>query len=439
MKDLYTFDYNVSEAIKTYNSVKDAYVRLFNELKLPYMIAAADSGNMGGSLSHEFHFPSSKGEDRVIGCSSCNHVFNEEIADGKASSRIIKREPTTAEKLDASGLGPHEGLAISTGEWRCVSKDRKTLVRAYYPKFLLQHGTSEPVQRHVNQHALRSIAVAHGTDLDLSVKDPLVAWRAEVGRQVTNDEPSVRVLDVYDFRVRPFQHPPMSELLDEETRGKIQIDCSRLDQYPGTENLLDFIETNTGDECPECGEAALKTNQAVELAHTFHLGTRYSEVLQAKVAIDPSLLGPEDTQTKPGSRVTTLQMGCHGIGVSRMISAVAESLADNKGLKWPRAIAPFEAIIIPGKGLEKESEQVYDAIAAHRGHPIDAILDDRPKDMAWKLGDADLIGYPIVMVIGKSWKSEGKVEVQCRRLDGLRKGVSLDELPEFVASLLDKM
>lgn len=438
MKDLYTFDYNVSESIKTYNSVKDAYVRLFNELKLPYLIAAADSGKMGGSLSHEFHFPSSKGEDRVISCSSCNHVFNEEVATGEASSKITKREPTKAEKLDSPGLGPHEALAISTGEWRCISKDRKTLVRAYYPRFLLQHGKSEPIQRYVNQHALRSIAVAHGIDLDLSVKDPLAAWKAEARGQFTDTEPSVQVLDVYDYRVRPFQHPPMSELLDAEIRDKVQVKCSRLDQYPGTGHLLDFIEANTGDECPKCSEPALETNQAVEIAHTFHLGTRYSEVLQAKVAIDQSLLGAEDTQSKPDSRAATLQMGCHGIGVSRMISAVADSLADTKGLKWPRAIAPFEAIIVPGKGLETESEQVYDAIAAHQGHSIDIILDDRSKGLAWKLGDADLIGYPIVMVLGKSWKSEGKVEVQCRRLD-VRKAVSLDELPAFVASLLDKM
>jgi prolyl-tRNA synthetase len=132
-------------------------------------------------------------------------------------------------------------------------------------------------------------------------------------------------------------------------------------------------------------------------------------------------------------------MGCHGIGVSRMISAVADALADSSGLNWPRVIAPFEVAVIPAKGLEKEAEGVYDAITTHHRHGAEAILDDRDKPMGWKLGDGDLIGYPILVVVGQAWRSERKVEVQCRRPKVSRTTVSLDELPGLLASLLEKL
>lgn len=290
MKDLYTFDYNQEMALQTYASIKEAYMRFFNDLKLPYMIATADSGSMGGSLSHEFHMASAKGEDRLIKCSRCSHTWNEEVLAGQ-----LPEEPT---KLT----------------------------------------------------------------------------------------------------------------------------------------------------CLHCGESAIETYTTVELGHTFYLGSRYSGVLGATVAIDEGVVNGSSPNGK--TKIVPFEMGCHGIGVSRMITAIADILSDTRGLNWPRVIAPFEAVVIADKGLEQPAQDIYDALLRPPSIPAndddsqssDVIIDDRQdKSLMWKIRDADLIGYSIIIVLGKAWKKQGKVEVQCRRLGELVETVSPDVLPAFVHQILSKL
>ncbi|EAW07761.1 putative proline--tRNA ligase AIM10 [Aspergillus clavatus NRRL 1] len=439
MKDLYTFDYNVEEALKTYNLVKAAYKNLFDELKIPYLVAAADSGNMGGSLSHEFHFPSSKGEDTVISCSRCDHVYNDELADGKAHN-LGEQQPHAgqASGFDTEGATAESSPTVSTDLWMAISKDKNTLVRGWYPKFSMQQTEQEPVAREVNSHAAKSIATAAGVDIELSVENPLEQWVSHVqsNKARGDSSPSQRpqVLDLYDSQVRVYKRPPLSDLLQQASCTADEIQYSMLNRFPGTNHGLNLVKVQDGDKCIKCTEGSLKTHTAVELGHTFHLGTRYSEVLQASVMVDQSLSGgaAKDQQVP-------MQMGCHGIGVSRMISAVADNLADSKGLNWPRAMAPYEVVVVPGKGLETEAEKVYDLLASKQSSPIDTILDDREKPMGWKLSDADLIGYPVIIVVGKGWKKQQTLEVQCRRLDNLREEVPLDQLPAFVRSLLERL
>lgn len=441
MKDLYTFDYNAEEALKTYDLVRRAYTRLFDELKIPYLVAAADSGNMGGNLSHEFHFPSSKGEDTIISCSNCDHVYNEELANGQAPETEPEKLKENNPKDETSALGSDGPPAISTGLWMAISRDRKTLVRGWYPKYLMQEGSIEPVEREVNSHAVKAITNAAGLDLDLSVENPLQQWLAELKQAGNSERP--KVLDLYDSQVRVYKRPPLSDLLHEVDKVDTDIEYSMLDRFPGTTKRLQLVRVHDGDKCPRCEKGTLKSQTAIELGHTFHLGARYSEVLQASVAVDSALLGGGDSD-KPSSstsktQIVPMQMGCHGIGVSRMISAVADMLSDSKGLNWPRAMAPYEVVVVPAKGLEADAEKVYDALASDKDAPLDVVLDDRDKQIGWKLGDADLIGYPVIVVVGKGWKNQRTLEVQCRRLDNLREEVPFDRLSEFVRSLLDRL
>lgn len=439
MKDLYTFDYSVSEALKTYDAVKHAYTQLFNELKIPYLVAAADSGNMGGSLSHEYHFISPKGEDEVVSCSQCDHVYNEELADGKTHSSE-ESEQTTAPGFQTDDTPVEGGPTISTGMWMAISHDSNTIVRSWHPKFSMQNGATEPVERHVNSHAVKAVATAAGIDLDLSVENPLERWTAHVKAS----KPSAhkpRVLDLYDSQVRVYQRPPLSDLLQEVGCTASDIDYSKLDRFPGTSNKLSLVRVHDGDQCSQCAHGSLTSHSAVELGHTFHLGTRYSKVLNASVSVNSALLeGSSDAGAKSSAKeqIVPMQMGCHGIGVSRMISAVANRLADSKGLNWPRAMAPYEVVVVSGKGLETVADQVYDSLTGDAAAPVDVILDDRDKGMGWKLGDADLIGYPIIVVVGNGWKKKETLEVQCRRLD-VKEDVSLDGLRTFVESLLAKL
>ncbi|KAL2006152.1 hypothetical protein VTN00DRAFT_9806 [Thermoascus crustaceus] len=438
MKDLYTFDYNTEAALKTYDLVRQAYTRLFNELKIPYLVAVADSGNMGGNLSHEFHFPSSKGEDTIVSCSNCDHVYNEELANGQAPE-VEPEKPRDNFKADTSTVGSEGPPAISTGLWMAISRDKKTLVRGWYPKYLLQDGSTDPAERQVNSHAVKAITDAAGLDLDLSVENPMEQWVAELKRAGNSER--LKVLDLYDSQVRVYKRPPLSDLLHEINKAETDIEYSMLDRFPGTKKALQLVKVHDGDKCPRCEAGALKSQTAIELGHTFHLGTRYSEVLQASVAVDSALLGDSDQSSSSTSKsqIVPMQMGCHGIGVSRMISAVADTLSDSKGLNWPRAMAPYEVVVVPAKGLEADAEKVYDSLVSDQNAPVDVVLDDRDKQIGWKLGDADLIGYPVIVVVGKGWKKQQTLEVQCRRLDNLREEVPLDCLPEFVRSLLARL
>ena len=211
-----------------------------------------------------------------------------------------------------------------------------------------------------------------------------------------------------------------------------------LDRFPGTSNKLSLVRVHDGDQCSHCADGHLTSNPAVELGHTFHLGTRYSEVLQASVSVNPAVLGESSSSGSSGKeQIVPMQMGCHGIGVSRMISAVANRLADTKGLNWPRAIAPFEVVVVPAQGLDPVAETVYDTLTSNSS-PVDTLLDDREKGMGWKLGDADLLGYPVIVVVGNGWKKNKTLEVQCRRL-GVKEAVTMEELPAFVDNLLSQL
>lgn len=438
MKDLYTFDYNAEKALETYEAVKMAYTQMFNELKIPYLVASADSGNMGGSLSHEFHFPSSKGEDTLISCTNCDHVYNEELADGKTHGAAVSSPSQGSTQPGfATEESPTEGAGtVSTDAWLAISKDKRTLIRGWYPKFSIQNGSQEPMEREVSSHAVKSVATAAGVEVDLSVENPLEQWVTYVKTQQAVGGSTPSVLDLYDAQVRVYQRPPLSDLLKGTGRDVSEIEYFMLDRFPGTSNGLNLIKVHDGDQCPKCAQGTVKLHTAVELGHTFHLGTRYSEVLNASVMVDKSLLGSTDSK----DQIVPMQMGCHGIGVSRMITAVADRLADSKGLNWPRVMAPYEVIVVPAKGLEGEAEKVYDLlVSSDPSAPVDAILDDRDKQMGWKLGDADLIGYPVIVVVGKGWKNQQTLEVQCRRLDGLREDVTLEQLPTFVRSLLERL
>ena len=438
MKDLYTFDYNMEEALETYISVRNAYTKLFDELKIPYLVAAADSGNMGGSLSHEFHFPSAKGEDKVISCIHCDSVYNEELADGKA--KTSESEPTSNTMgfdMDSSTPLINGNRVVSTDAWLSVSKDRRTLVRGWYPKYMMLGEKEEPIQREVNPHAVKSIAEAAGIDLDLGVENPLEQWSNHLKQARSTQRPAV--LDIYDRQVRVYKRPPLSDLLDENSH--VDVEYSMLDQFPGTNYKLSIVKACDGDMCSKCGQGSVKSSTSIELGHTFHLGTRYSEVLGASVAAEESHMSTskETSDSRGTAKTVPMQMGCHGIGVSRMVTAVADKLSDSKGLNWPRVIAPFEVVVVPVRGLEKEAEEVYDRLSSiNSTPPVDVLLDDRHNGVGWKLGDADMIGYPVIIVVGRGYRN-GTCEVQCRRLDNLKEDVPLDQLYPFVSSLLDRL
>jgi prolyl-tRNA synthetase len=463
MKDLYTFDYDTSLALATYNMVRKAYVALFNELKIQYTVAEADSGNMGGNLSHEFHFPTPKGEDHVISCSNCNYAANEELA--YSSLPMVNPQGESAWTFIAPDQIPtNPSLERSFSVWRGLSRDRKTLINVWYA--LTSPNTSQiptdSVQPEINTHAVKAVM----PELDPGVEDVYSTWAHSIsstGRKGSGLVVIPNIVNLVDHRLpasvtnaissKDGSVPVEPKAANQPT---INITSSVLVTNPLSNEPLNLIRIRNGDACSRCDGGKLRVERTIELGHTFFLGSRYSEPLNALVSL-PTLEtrlrnnGQVASSRKPvalgnrrGTRVP-MQMGCYGIGVSRMIGAVAEILSDDRGLNWPRAIAPYELVVIPIHEDELDAVLVYDTLSLtpqgseRIGHrELDVTLDDRELPFAWKIRDADLIGYPVVVVVGKRWKVDKTCEVQCRRL-GVREDVSLEDLTNFVHSLLTRL
>ena len=393
MKDLYTFDTTAHQAISTYEEVRSAYRAFLDELKVPYLVAKADSGSMGGNLSHEYHFISPKGEDNIICCDSCDHVINEELA-------ILKHE--TAEQDESNR---------ATESWIGISKDHNTLVHAVFPKYSTAEKTDTThtrVQNEINLYAVK--AALPEIDLDTGIEDPISFW---------NKRFDVMQIILIDPRLPPDTYNKIKRT------GRVEVVTENRRARINNQPVL-LTRTFPGDSCPNCKNGKIRVEQAIEIGHTFHLGTRYSKPLAA------SVVDRNDKQT-------FLEMGCHGIGVSRMIAAIASQMSDSKGLNWPAAIAPFNIAVLPAKMNEAAAEALVENLLNATGvQDFDPVLDDRDKTLGWKLKDADLIGYPILVIVGKAWTEGKKVEVQCRRLD-VKVSVKEEELAETIQGLLRKL
>ena len=397
MKDLYTFDASVEAALESYAEVRAAYSRLFDELKIPYVVAEASSGDIGGDLSHEYHLPSLMGEDMVISCNSCSYVANEELA--------VANTPSQEQSVGKARV------------WRGVSKDRTFLVNVWYPNL---PGLSES---DINTHAIKSVVPG----LDSSIADSIAFWTQDSTPESASPKKVLKLVNVVDRRMSPSitesikggSHPQMFPAGSNLTVGSLKNEVISSNEGGQPVNALRIQD---GDDCAHCESGKLKAEKAVELGHTFHLGTRYSKPLGANVQMRENVMAP-------------LQMGCHGIGVSRIIGAVANHLADEKGLNWPRAIAPFEVVVIPGRGVEGEdANHVYDRLVDEQ-QQIDVVLDDRVESFPWKMKDADTVGHPVIVLLGRKWLSDRMCEVQCRRLK-VKEDVAFDELSVYINNLL---
>ena len=442
MKDLYTFDQSNDTALESYKEAHRAYVNFFAELGVPFAIAQASSGSIGGSMSHEFHFRSAKGEDSLCMCDTCTYCVNEEIAVKKAGDPPSPVEEKLPEFVTFTG----------------VSYDKLSLFIAFCPKSKAIMSTSN--RRNFNLKALQKLLPT----LDLSIENPICLWKqkrdqiTESGSQ-PDQETTSRIVHIYDRKLSG-QLPSLTEDAGQEVLPKDLLPLYKsdlkIDNVTQDSNCepLDITPIQDGDPCPRCNEGKLCIQNAIEVGHTFLLGSRYSEPLGASIALpetsDDGLLVQKSTP---------IHMGCHGIGVSRLIGAIAEITSDKFGLMWPRRIAPFEVVLVPADGFEVDAVQIYDDIkragsssgvsygsgnAENKAlnmeeQPIDVVIDDRDKSFVKRLTDAELSGYPVALVLGKEWKTSKKVEVQCRKLGRAREYVELDQLPSYLVKLLAQL
>ncbi len=408
MKDSYSFDLDDAGLQESYQAHRDAYVRIFERLGLEYRIVSAVSGAMGGSASEEFLAVAPTGEDTYVACSCCDYAANVEAATVRVPKSCDPLAAPALEVLDTPETPTIESLVDllqSKGyDVTAAQTLKNVVVQLKQPtgeRELLVVGV--PGDREVDLKAVEAnVFPAEVEPFDDFAKHPGLV-RGYLGPQVLA---GLGLRYLVDPRIT--LGSAWVTGANEQGKHAVNVVMGR-DFEP--DGVVPAAEVREGDLCPLCG-CPLTINRGIEIGHVFQLGRKFADAFSLDV------LGP---QGKP-VRVT---MGSYGIGVSRAVAAIAEQSHDDKGLVWPRSVAPVDVhVVIAGKG---EQAEVGERLAGElEAAGLQVLLDDRPKvspGVAFK--DAELLGAPTVLVVGKSL-SDGVVELRDRKADTTRQ-VAVDE------------
>ncbi|ACB08779.1 proline--tRNA ligase [Thermotoga sp. RQ2] len=386
MKDAYSFHSSWESLDETYELFKEAYSRIMERLGVKYMVIEAETGAIGGNASHEFVVPAKIGETNVLFCEKCGYQASDEKAEYKGEYTQEQEEEKPFKKVPTPGVKTIEEVSEFLGV--PPSKIVKSLLykgREGYVMVLIR-GDLE-----LNEAKLK----AHLKDQSLRMATPEEILK-DFGVPVGFIGPiGVDVKKVADHSVRGLKNFVVGGM--EEDTHYVNANHPRDFKVDEWYDLRTMVE---GDPCPVCGEP-LKATKGIELGHIFKLGTKYSEAMKAYFM-------DENGEMKP------FIMGCYGWGVSRTMAAVVEHFHDENGMIWPLSIAPYTVVVDILNMNDAEQKQVGEKIyqvLSEKGEEV--VLDDREVSPGFKFKDADLIGFPIRINVGRSLK-EGVVELKKR-------------------------
>ncbi|HBI13993.1 MAG TPA: proline--tRNA ligase [Desulfobulbaceae bacterium] len=409
MKDAYSFDESDEAAGKSYDRMFEAYHRIFRRCGLQFRAVEADTGTIGGSFSHEFMVLASTGEDTLVICEQCSYAANVEKARvAPVETQERAGEPQALCRVETPGMKKVESVAAFL-----------KASPSQFIKTMIYLADGEPVaalvrgDREVQPVKLKNLLGA--TDVELA-----------------DDETVFKKTGLPVGYLGPVGLP-LRVVADHEVMA--MRDCiagANQKQYhlTGVQPGRDFTPAISGDlrqitaedRCPSCG-GSLRLTEGIEVGHIFKLGTAYSEAMNATFQ-------DRDGQARP------FVMGCYGIGVSRVVAAAIEQNHDGNGIIFPLPLAPFQVIVL---NLGVNSEAVTGAAERLaldlRQLGLEVLLDDRDERPGSKFKDADLIGIPYRVMVGKTFEKEGKVELR-RRRDGHTETVPIDQAAGVIASLV---
>ena len=405
MKDSYSFDIDTAGLDVSYLKHYDAYCRIFDRCGLKYVVVEAHSGAMGGSQSHEFMVRTPAGEDRIVSCESCSYAANMEKATSKLSAVDDLAPEGDGQPLEvhtpgqktiedvARFLGVSPKNKIKTLALMAEEKDAATGKARLRPVVLLMRGD------HQMNEAKVSSALGGKETRPMEEAEILELFRSPAGflGPIGVDWAS----DLRDSG-RPIL------LVDEALKGRRNLISGANQEDYHVKNITpgetfqptgyaDLRAVSAGEDCPNCG-AALRIDTAVEIGHIFKLGYKYSESMGARVL------------DKNGKEVTPI-MGSYGIGIERILTAAVEQSNDENGFWLPPQIAPFEIVVTPTNVRDEHLKTAASDIASRlEAAGYDVLLDDRDERPGVKFKDADLVGIPYRITVGKK-VTEGTVEV----------------------------
>lgn len=350
MKDAYSFDVSEEAAMQTYNKMVDTYYKIFEDLRIPFVKADADTGDIGGSLSHEWLYLHNVGEDTLFTCDECGNSSN------------IEKTLSFPEDVDDF---------IDASVQYFITTDNNTLVCAYYPK-----------DRQLQPGFIKEEV----PDLNLNVTDQDAILKEFSHEDTLISKKIIRIMDsrlnlkanLPDFPIRFINRSLITTLTD-----------------------VPIVSATEYEICAQCEDGHLKLHKAIEVAHTFYLGDRYSKPLKCEVGV-PNEDGRQ--------QISNVFMGCYGIGISRIIAAIGEINKDSDGFRWPSVIAPWNATIVQSpKFDDAKGSQFYGLL---NDASISYKRDDRPKiGLGKKIKQSHMIGIPLSIILGNQFPL---VEIEIR-------------------------
>ena len=409
MKDAYSFDRDEEGMRRSYEGMFEAYRRILDRCGLRYVIVEADPGQIGGGVNHEFMALADVGEDLFVGCENRDYLADVEAATPRAPEPSNGADLQPLTEVDTPGAATIDDVASF------LSLGPETVL-----KCLLFRAGDEPIavlvpgDREVNVEKLRRLffptTVEPFDDADFSARGLVKGFVGPQGLPA-----GVTILADHSLLGR-------NDWVTGANRVDAHVTGANVGRDFRVDRFEDLVRLREGDRCPVDG-GELHIERSIVVGHIYQLGTKYSQPLGTGFL-------EEDGSER------WYEMGCYGIGISRIMAAAAEQFHDESGLRWPKALAPYEVVVILANrdhdGATTAAERIY---AELREGGIEAVLDDRPDRAGVKFADADLIGYPVQVVVGTRGIEAGTVDLKLRAT-GERSTADLASTLEVVAGLL---
>lgn len=392
MKDLYSFDKDVESMNVSYQKMYDAYVNIYNRMGLEFRPVEADNGAIGGGHSHEFTVLADAGESNIAYCTKCDYAASDEKAE-LAPIAAAPEETLSLEKAATPGINTIDALV----DFMNVPIEKTIKAVAY------QTDTDQLVLAFVRgDHDVNEVKVIN------QVPEALELRMAE--------EEAIRAAGGYPGFMSPIGVKEGTLILVDPTVMNMPNAIAGANEadyhYKNVNPKRDFTQegivvtdlrmVKEGDACPHCG-AKMTMTRGIEAGQVFTLGTKYSQSMGATFLDETGKEHP-------------LYMGCYGIGVGRTMAAAIEQNNDEQGIVWPRAIAPYEVVVVAVNAKKDDqlacAEEIYGEC---RQAGLDTLLDDRKERAGVKFKDCDLIGYPLRVVVGPKAVEEGQIEIKVRK------------------------
>lgn len=390
MKDLYSFDKDQAGLDESYRKMYEAYTRIFTRCGLKFRPVEADPGAIGGTGgTHEFMVIADSGEAAIVYCDSCDYAANVEKAEA-----VVTGEPSGEVALEMQEVATPGARTIDeVASFLHMTSDKfiKTLIYRTEDKLVAALVRGD---REVNEIKLQNI---------LGCLQLVLADDKTVGDLTGAATGYAGPVDLRDVRIIVDQEVAM---MKNAVTGANKTDYHTLNVNPGRDFPLDEVAdirmVNAGEPCPRCG-GTLQAARGIEVGQVFKLGTKYSKALGAKFLDE-------------NGKEQLMIMGCYGVGISRTVAAAIEQNHDDDGIIWPMPIAPYHAIVVPVSTKDdKQMQMAVDLYESLQAAGVEVVIDDRNERPGVKFKDADLIGYPLRIVVGNKTVDEGTVEIKHRR------------------------